>query len=767
MKKIFAICFSLFAVSFVAVADDAIIRPSRGVSSNTTDNAVPARGQTDSVRQSRGALISGQTPVTKDNESVSRTSVRSRPDGDTTNVRGTTERGVVASRQATSRLRPSVAEVGGRAIIGRTNTMTGSNVDEEVQRKLGVRSRAADTMQTMDVEAPSSSNDLSECSASYFDCLDQFCNVLDANQKQCSCSSHLSDYKRVEDSLKKANSELNNVAQQIRYVGLSADEVRSIMKETEAETVLSSTKDTTQSRNMLEQIEDIIESPTSNSFTSSSSSSGNLDFELDFSGDASSFDLDSMLGNNTSFANMRGTDLYNAAKKKCSSILSRCTNKKADQNIISGQYDVEIDKACIAYEAGLQKASDGVKTNIKTATQMLQKARLAVLNDQNTYDAKGCVSALDACMRDDMVCGDKYYKCLDPTKTAIDESGEVIAGGDLVRITAMMKDYTNAEVSDTILDASTASACSTNKTDGTCIIYYLLSRIGKMDESTKHVTSGFCRPVLEKCQRYTYDSNKKYNEKNTIVKSYLQRTMTQIKASQANIIVEHASECITDVSTCYNSQITQVNSYSSGLTLSPSTVKPILMGACRNVALSCAYAVFSDPSDNGADKCWTDSTTRNANNCINQLSSMFYQSMLCPANSEWNNTASSTPAINNTLSDGSSYVNSNCQCKSGYYVYNGTCLAVASCTDNSAWTNNTTIAVNNALGGVTAPYCQCNAGYYVYNGACISTPTCPAYSTWNSADEVSANNVTQGIVAPYCKCNVNYKTYNGTCIPVT
>jgi hypothetical protein len=782
------------AAASTAVFADDVVRPSRVVSSspsplagevqrlsraaaatavvNKTEQPAavrPTRGSAQPAAAQPGARAADDAPAPQPARTAQRAAVsRSRQAGtaDNSGARSAVPQ-AQSSRSATTRggggnLRPSVAEVGGRAIIRRSNTMTGSNIDDDHGKKVTRRSRAAvDTIfgaEAEVAETPSSANDLAGCSASYFDCLNQFCNVLDANQKQCSCSSRLTQYKKVEDSLTEANSELNNVAQQIRYVGLSADEIRSILKETEAEKVMSTMEDKTQSRGMLEEIERLIKSPAADAASGSSA----LNFDLDFSGDGDSWDINSLFGGSESFSNMRGTELYDAAKKKCKPILTRCATKKADQSIISGQYDIEIDKACIQYEAGLKKATTGVKTNIRSATQMLQKARLTVLGEQNLYDARGCVSALDACMRDDMVCGEKYYKCVDPGKTVIDESGDVIPGGDLVSLKDETSGYT-AVCLDGLLDSSAVpSGCGNpaDKGSGKTIVDYLKGKIGVMDNNGR-VVSGFCRPVLDKCRRYTY-SDGQYVDNNTVVKSYMERTISQIIAAQAGIVADYAKSCLTDVSVCYNGQITSANSYGVGTSLSPSIIRPILMGACRSVALSCAYSVFSDKSDTD---CWS-GDTRRPEQCITKLSEMFYQTLMCPLNSTWQ-TAGKTAEASDP-EEAAKYVNSNCKCNTGYYVSGSTCAiepALSACPiSDSTFTH---VAKNPATDKrYVSLNCICNVPFVastIDGKTSCATPDCPSDSTLAEAN----NTVDKLTVSPYCKCKPGYVVLYGKCTAVT
>jgi hypothetical protein len=597
-------------------------------------------------------------------------------------------------RRAGLVLRPSTAEVGGRATIGNTGVQTGSNIDEQLR---GVRSRAGSVVATPESiqqakEILENTAELNKsCQQQYNECMDQFCSVIDANQKRCSCSANVSKYAKVEEAVKDANVQLNDVAQRIRYVGLSADEIRAIMTETEAEEVLSGTRDTSETRDMLTEIEALIRDPkvSTSSYNSEGSSFG-LDLNLDFSSDSSAdiFSLDFLnMGKSEDLSSMRGADLYNAAKKRCNVVLTQCKDAGATANQITGNYDLAIDKDCIAYERGLTKMNETLISNVRSANLMLQKARLAVLQDKNKYDAKACIGALEECMTDEMVCGEQYYKCVDPTKRYIDENGKVVLGQKISNIMAFMEGYNNGGIDKGFLAGAYATSideqvcADPSANDGRCVVKYLLTKIGTKQKVTEE---GLCRAVLDKCQAYTYDSNAKYIAYNDIVTNYVQRAMVNIRAAQYNIISEYASNCMSDIADCYNQQVTQVNSWSS--TASLNSIYNVMRGACRNVALTCSYAVFD--SDNVS--CPSGST--GADTCINSVSEMFYNSLLCNDGYRYSTIAKACVSKSACLSSGGTFddttdkcscakanseeQNSKCVCKTGYKLdANGDCVA--------------------------------------------------------------------------------------------
>lgn len=141
-----------------------------------------------------------------------------------------------------------------------------------------------------------------------------------------------------------------------------------------------------------------------------------------------------------------------------------------------------------------------------------------------------------------------------------------------------------------------------------------------------------------------------------------------------------------------------------------------MRGACRNVALTCAYAVFANDSESCPEN--------NADTCVESISEMFYQSLLCPDNSTYTKTAG-TSGNNN-------YVNEHCKCNLGYSVSGSQCV-VARCPENATKDSN----------GV----CVCNTGYGILNSECV---ICPENSSINASG--------------YCACNSGYYLVYDTCI---
>lgn len=636
------------------------------------------------------------------------------------------------------------AKVASRPSVGRQQSGTESDARNIQERAvtLGTKKQTVPTAESIATakDVLEKTADLnSTCQQQYNDCMDQFCMVVDANQKRCSCSENLAKYAAVQQAVEDANAELNDVAQNIRYLGLSADEIRAIMNATEAELELSKNKDTSQTRSMLDDIADMIKDPTSSkSMSYLSDTNSLLDMEFDFDSDSSDlFGLDLFMST-TDISSKRGKDLYREATKRCKTVLNQCKDAGATEAQISGNYDLAISKDCAAYEQGLTNLNQKLLSNVRSANLMLQKGRLSVLQNKNQYDARGCIGALENCMLDDMVCGEGYLKCLDPTKRYIDENGDVVLGNDISQITAFMESYNNANINAEFIKTAMNDVNCANG-DGACIVNYLMSKIGT---GATVKDGGLCRAVLDKCQTFTYDVNGKtatYRPYNDIVVNYIQRAMVNIKAAQSKLISDYASTCLANVSDCYNQQVTQINSYTT--TANANSIYNVMTGACYNVALTCGYAVFA----------YDDEVLAGGPTALIQgVSDLFYQSLLCPSNSTFSSTPNDVVSPNRTMGG---WANTRCQCNSGYTVWGGAC--VPSC--NSGDYRNTLGACVTCDGALTG-------GNLVMEHDTCSTG-CPANSaSVTGTHTVDVDRTKRGYVTSSCRCASGYTVWNGMCL---
>ena len=496
----------------------------------------------------------------------------------------------------------------------RMSTLSGASVSTSVSNE---------------VITPEDMDELAEltdyCKAQYAACMDNYCNVLDDNQGRCSCSANIKNYAKAEAALKAATEELQEVAQKIQYIGLSAREVETLFTQTEAELKMQSTTDTSQLKTSLDKIKDMIIDVQSGNATSNSTSGLAFDLSglLDFTIDSTGFDLTAFLGgfgtSGNTINNQRGAELFKTATNRCkANVLKSCTAQGVDASLVTNAYDLEIDKECIIYERNLNDSNDQMVATVRNAKSVLQKARLLVEQSKNEYDMRGCINALDSCMQDEYVCGSDYEKCLDPSGRYI-VNGEVVIGTDPGRAVNGVSDGATGVLDGNICSMnlynvwnygnSTPGQTETSNCKNAWNSYSLQSGNGNLSDYIKETLGehdglgmsqfiqnkigwnekdknyGMCMSVLNKCQDFTYTGNgtsRKYNPKNEVVKQYLDRILIQIKAKQDEILTEHAESCITDVTTCLSQ-----NNYPFDDVNNNRVQANIAINACRSTIVTC------------------------------------------------------------------------------------------------------------------------------------------------------------------------------------
>ena len=385
-------------------------------------------------------------------------------------------------------------------------------------------------------------------------------------------------------------------------------------------------------------------------------------------------------------------------------------------------------------------------------------------------------------MLDEMVCGENYLKCLDPTKNYIDENGKVVLGRNITNITRLMspngmpdpnEGYNNTKITaEFIQNAVTGNDTTCSSSDGACIVNYLMSKIGT---GPNVKSGGLCRAVLDKCQDYTYDYDGKtsiYRPYNEVIVNYIQRALVNIHAAQTQIISDYASTCMNEVSECYNQQISQINSFST--TASANSVYSIMTGACYNVALTCGYAVFAYDMDVGAqvnavpEGAGAEAQRRMV--VIRAISDLFYQSLLCPSNSTFQTVAAAAPDSNMTIGG---YVNTRCRCNTGYSVWGGSCVPVCGAGEYRTSYGSCETCADGLFptGSVCGQeYSYCGSGGYTVSCEGYGGETYDCSGVANSHSDsscnyygASANGTRQGCATFACKCNNGFTSWGGSC----
>lgn len=537
--------------------------------STNTSRAVGARTTTarSGVSTTTTAARAGTTSAVRNNSVASgNTSVARSATAQSVTPRGGTGSGLVQTDTVNTPL--YTGRVSARSNASRMPSVSSTAVSTGVSVSETTTS-PADTSEMEDLLALTD-----YCKTQYAACMDNFCNVLDDNQGRCSCSANLKNYEKTEDALKQATEELQNVAQDIQYIGLSSDEMEALFTQTEAELKLSQSTDTSTLKSNLDKIKDLIVDVKTTASDSKSGGMFDLNGLFDFTIDGSTFDFSNFLGTGTStttISNKRGTELFKTAAARCkTSVLNTCAAQGVDTTIVTNAYDLEIDKQCITYERSLSEANTQMSNTVRNAKSVLQRARLMVAQQKNQYDLRECVNALDECMQDDFICGSGYKNCLDPSGRYI-VNGKVVVGSTPgpVADTAdssssglysvwmykgegdtFKNPFRDSSLVEYIEKTTAEEFDAENKSND--ISLYLQRRIGWHDNDTNK-DNGMCMSVLNKCQNYTYEgsiNDRKYRADNNVVKEYLQRTMVQIKAAQDETLAEYGEECMTNVASC-------------------------------------------------------------------------------------------------------------------------------------------------------------------------------------------------------------------------
>ena len=248
----------------------------------------------------------------------------------------------------------------------------------------------------------------SECSDSYFGCMDAFCIVDNVSGGRCQCSNKHADLS------KKLNELLDKDEQAANISEYGADIIK-MGKATD--TVLSDAKNAMQKKSDKQD---------------SKKTLSRADWDAMFMISDDDEDEDEEFVDADDISNKHGDALYIAADEMCmEQTPSKC---KASSEMLQMMYAQKIKSDCLAFENSLKQQSSEINAKLADAQKTVRDAALNELQNANKFGLGGCVKEFRTCMQTTAGCGDDFALCvaLSENENVKQNSSRVVISGDNV-----------------------------------------------------------------------------------------------------------------------------------------------------------------------------------------------------------------------------------------------------------------------------------------------------------------------------------------------
>lgn len=356
------------------------------------------------------------------------------------------------------------------------------------------------------------------CKNVYYECMDEFCANKDADLRRCACSTRIHEFDNIKKQLNDAEDKMLDFNQRLLTVGLDKEDATAINVATDGELAFQKT-DKSESEKLLQKI--------TNSLNLSSDSKMNNDLSaislsLDF--DNAWNDIDAMSGISTT--SKSGTQLYNAAHPICIEMAKEVCNDE-EIEIVQNGYKLAIEQDCNTVSKSYTTKYNKAMEKIHESGALLDMARLNIYQQRNSDDTLTCKKKILEQLSDESVCGENLYKCLDMTGQYIDPStGDAFLSGDLYNLANLLHEPDAGEK---------------------------WSTVGQNEKFVNFLNSkkAFLEPAIEQCQDIS----------DMIWKDFIDDALSQIKLAQNSKLEEIKQSCITLISECRTSTLTDLSDF--------------------------------------------------------------------------------------------------------------------------------------------------------------------------------------------------------------
>ncbi len=257
----------------------------------------------------------------------------------------------------------------------------------------------------------------SECTNSYFACMDAFCIVDNISGGRCQCSNKHADLTKQLNDLLDKDEQAVTIAQygaDFIKMGRATDTVLSDAENAKKKTVKEPKK--------------------------KSGGISRADWDAMFATDD---DDEEEIVNADDISNKHGDALYVAADEMC--VMQMPSSCKSSQDMVQMLYAQKIKSDCVAFENSIKQQNAEITSKMADAQKSLRDAALSEFANSNKYNLGECTKEFRNCIQTTAGCGNDFVGCvsLSANENVKASSAKVTINGDFV----------NTEISASTMDA--------------------------------------------------------------------------------------------------------------------------------------------------------------------------------------------------------------------------------------------------------------------------------------------------------------------------
>lgn len=400
--------------------------------------------------------------------------------------------------------------------------------------------------------------------------MDQFCAKANETYRRCFCSERFTEFRDEEAALDEAKTLLMQFEDNnLNAVNKTASEVNAMYTATVGEEAIKN--DVSGAAAILSEISDLLSGKKKANSKSNAAMSpldvGDLDFSVD---------VDDIWSNNNSgndifgsrsasdLSNLEGGELYKNAHEQCMKLISDSCENNAVLTMARSSYSILITQDCNLYEKKIDTQKEAVAKTTRQANKYLMDARLEEYRAHNSTDVNDCLAKVKEAVQGDMVCGENYKKCLDPTGMYVNATtGAAIYSPMLFKLTEQINLYQSANSSQDLLTVNREFA-------------------NFLDDKRKFAAGALdtCRDMAE-----------------TVWTEFKRTAIIEIAQSQNELIENVKSTCVSTMGDCYDSTSGQLKEFDTTTSqVSGAMAAYAARDMCKEKVVACA-ALYGDPSN--------------------------------------------------------------------------------------------------------------------------------------------------------------------------